>query len=203
MKRCFLAIALDKQIQTSLAVVQQNILGLGSSAARKIRCVRRENFHVTLKFLGATQESQIEPLCLELQALATSISCVSATIEGIGAFPHPNRPRVVFANIAQGHKQLQDMANQIENACVNLGFDATAKPQIPHITLARIEGAPKNGLLTAFIERHDHEPFGQIAVCEIVLFESQLASHGPIYKELWRAGDRISSDMNSRQQDNF
>ncbi|MDX1533330.1 MAG: RNA 2',3'-cyclic phosphodiesterase, partial [Nitrosopumilaceae archaeon] len=74
-----------------------------------------KNIHFTLQFLGEITESNME----EIQKALKSIEFESFMLEfrGIGAFPKPKFPRVVWVGTDEnGGEQLRKLSEQVENA---------------------------------------------------------------------------------------
>ena len=184
MKRCFVAFALPPETRETLTRVQSGLKRLPGRAAAKIRLVARNNLHVTLKFLGSTADEQVEPVVEALRRVAAESVRPRAVVQGVRAFPSRERPRVVLAAIGQGEVAVVQLAEAIETAVEPLGFSREDRPQVPHVTLARVERASPSGPLTTWIETATAEPLGAVADGQIILFESQLSPGGSVYTPL-------------------
>ena len=146
------------------------------------RWAGREALHLTLRFFGDTEERLLAPLRAELTAVAARGRRGLFSIEGIGAFPSPSRPRVLWAGIAGPIERLAALAGDAEQAARRLGFAPEARPFAPHLTLAR---AAREGRPT--MPRPAETPvFGPFPVDEMILFESHLGPGGARYEPLGR-----------------
>lgn len=186
MKRCFVAAELPIEVRRRLVDLQAGLHTLPRSAARRLRLARPDAFHVTLKFLGPTDESQISALTQELTRIATIQSPVPVDLTGVGAFPHESRPHAVFVALTRGVDELRVLMADIDRACATLGFEIETRPRVPHVTLARVEGARPRGALQTWITEQRDVPLGSFVVRELVLFESELRPEGSIYTALAR-----------------
>src|SRR5688500_11153732 len=95
--RAFIALKTPSGWDAQLSKVQDALnKSIGSSG---ITWVRPEQIHITLRFFGQILPSEIE----QIQSLAAPISAslppFTLNCAGIGAFPSPKRPRVIWAGI--------------------------------------------------------------------------------------------------------
>src|SRR5439155_960402 len=72
-------------------------------------------------------------------AQATSgFAAFEATVAGLGAFPTPTRPRVIWAGVGRGADALVGLAGRVDEALAALGFEREPRPFSPHATLGRV-----------------------------------------------------------------
>ncbi|HEX8024923.1 MAG TPA: 2'-5' RNA ligase family protein, partial [Candidatus Limnocylindrales bacterium] len=74
---------------------------VGDGRAR-IRWVRVDGLHLTLRFLGPTPSARIAGLEATLDRLAAATAPFDVTISRAGAFPNPSRPRTLWLGIEAG-----------------------------------------------------------------------------------------------------
>lgn len=96
-----------------------------------------ENWHLTLRFLGDTDEVGYERLLATLDQ-AELPAAFAAGFDGLGAFPRPERATVLWVGIDPGRDALAELANQVEDAVEAAGWAPEERPFRPHLTLARI-----------------------------------------------------------------
>ncbi len=100
--------------------------------------VRPTQMHVTLRFLGAVEESQVAPLT---EALSTAARAAGAPFEvaldGPGAFPSLARPRVLWFGI-DPPEPVKRLSEAIDDALAPLDLPREERENIPHLTIARI-----------------------------------------------------------------
>jgi 2'-5' RNA ligase len=173
--RLFIAIPLAPEVAGQLA-------GLRSRLERPcdgLRWSSPESWHVTLQFLGATNQSQYLRLMSNLSGLLAP--AVSIRIEGLGFF---DRAGVFFAGVRITPK-LVALQQSVTTATSPCGFVAEDRPYHPHITLARNQGRSR-GIpgLKPKVETlaKDTLQFSPFTAREFDLFESFLGPSGSRYE---------------------
>jgi 2'-5' RNA ligase len=174
-------IAINVPASPSLKDVLRTLAGLG----RAVRPVAPDNLHLTLKFLGEISASQAKDVGRALHTVCCSCAPVAASLCGLGVFPHPDRPQVVWAGI-DPPEPLVALARQIEEALETCGFPREERPFVPHVTIARIKARPPDTLRKLVLD-HEATFFGPLRVSEVRLIQSVLGRDGPQYAPLDRA----------------
>ena len=183
MVRCFIAVEVrNNTTLDNIKKVQKHL----NQLPIRIKIVKLENMHLTLKFLGEITEKQIQ----EIQEILHKIkfSRFKFRLYGVGVFPNPNRPRVLWLGITDGKQNLSILANQVDHLLQKVGFQSEKRDFTPHLTIARI----KNGVsisLKELISTYKYMDFGVISVSSIKLKRSSLTPEGPIYTTIdeWEA----------------
>lgn len=174
--RVFAAVDVDDPgILSEVARVQKSLRVRG-------RPVRPELLHFTLRFLGEIPEAAAAGAAEALSRV--EFSGFGMRIRGVGAFPSPARPRVVWAGV-RGAGRLRELAAAVESALG--GFAAAPAAGFrPHLTVFRVKSGVRGigGELEAFA---DHE-FGSMEVSEVKLKSSALGPSGPAYSDIAAAG---------------
>ena len=155
---------------------------------RALRTVYDDNLHVTLKFLGATDPELVPRLAEQMTQAAGQQQALDLTIRGLGCFPNPQRPRVVWAGLV-GAEPLVRIAGELESRLGPLGFPPEGRDFTPHLTLARVRSRPPREL-ASFIEENASVPLGGVRVEAVTLYLSETGTHGPKYTPLATAGLR-------------
>ena len=153
-------------------------------AARDVAWVAPGNLHLTLKFLGEVAEARIDAIVGALRGAASSLSAFDAELGGLGAFPSPARPRVVWAGVTVGAGAMGDLAGRVDDALAQLGFAREARPFSAHVTLGRVRYQSRNPALTEALRAAAGRAFGQVRVARASLMRSELAPRGARYTEL-------------------
>jgi RNA 2',3'-cyclic 3'-phosphodiesterase len=176
--RLFIAIEIPQSIRSTFASLLKDFRAI----APQVKWVRAENLHVTLKFLGETEESKLSALQNVLAAVR-SPEPVNLEFRGLGFFPNEKRPRVFWAGM-QASANLKSLAADIDQAAHRLGFPLEDRPFTPHLTLARfpLPGVPPK-LLQA-IQEMSAQAFGSLQAAEFHLIESKLKPTGAEYTTL-------------------
>lgn len=105
-------------------------------ASPELAWVAEPKIHLTLKFLGAVDESAIPPLVESMRSIARTHAAPVVHVRDVGAFPSLRRPRVVWLGI-EPEPRLELLHHDIEVACDKLGHELEGKAYRPHLTLGR------------------------------------------------------------------
>jgi 2'-5' RNA ligase len=114
------------------------ILPLKADFQRGIKWVKKENIHLTIKFLGevcSKKSEEVKQALSEIKPLSMPLK-----ISSFGAFPSLSRPSVLWAGLVDEKGILKNLASEIEVKLSAIGFKKETRPFTPHITLARIKG---------------------------------------------------------------
>ena len=146
---------------------------------RSLRVVESDNLHLTLKFLGETDDRQAAAIPDLLDQLACEISPEPLVIRGLGAFPNGQRPSVLWAGVERAAWLIKTAA-RLEERCEHLGFAPEGRPYHPHVTLARVKDRLPEELQNQW--RHGAEIlWGTVPVSPLTLYLSELNSEGSRY----------------------
>ena len=179
MIRAFIAVDLDDPVIEKVC----NVVEILKSRITEIRWLRKENLHLTLKFLGNIAESQVEPITAALRHPLGLFSPCTISAKGLGVFPDFRRPKILWVGLTGD--QLVQLAAEIESALMPLGFTPENRAFTPHLTIGRWrEGSRPAKNLRQEIDRLNDFEFGACAVRQIVLFQSVLKPEGASYSEL-------------------
>ncbi|ASA78620.1 RNA 2',3'-cyclic phosphodiesterase [Thermococcus sp. 5-4] len=178
--RAFIAIEVNDEVRDNLLKAQERI---GSKSA-KIKFVERENFHVTLKFLGEIDEATAEEVKRALEEIAKKHKKHRARVKGIGVFPNPNYVRVIWAGI-ENDEGINAIAKDVEREMRRLGFKKD-KDFVAHITIGRVKFVRDKLELAMALKDLANEDFGEFDVEAIELKKSTLTPKGPIYETVAR-----------------
>ncbi len=146
------------------------------------RWVSPLTLHVTLRFLGATDEAQVPALVEIARALASEWpSAVPVHRTSLLAFPDARRAHVLSLAIDDGGTTAA-LAARAEDAVVALGFRREARAFRPHLTVARFR---KPSDLRALLRSPPSiEVTGRLDA--LTFYESQLGREGAVHTPLAR-----------------
>ncbi|KUH32608.1 2'-5' RNA ligase [Thermococcus celericrescens] len=178
--RAFIAIEVSDEVRDNLVKAQERI---GSKSA-KIKFVERENFHVTLKFLGEIDEVTAEEVKKALAEIAKKHRKHRVRVKGIGVFPNPNYVRVIWAGI-ENDEGIKAIAKDVEREMRRLGFKKD-KDFVAHITIGRVKFVRDKLELAMALKDLANGDFGEFDVEAIELKKSTLTPKGPIYETVAR-----------------
>jgi len=177
--RLFIAVNLPSEIRGRLADAQDRL----RRAQADVSWVRAENIHVTLKFLGETEEKRLDRIRPALLEVARGSASFTISVSGLDSFGG-RVPRVVWVGVEEGAEPLSQLAKQVETALARLGFPKEKRGFTAHLALGRVR-SPKNAeaLLAALAETEGGH-FGSVEVTQIDLMQSELRPTGSIYTVL-------------------
>jgi 2'-5' RNA ligase len=183
--RTFIAVELDPTLRDRLASLQRNL----AKAAGDVHWVDTANLHVTLLFLGAVELRDMSAVCNVVSDVCAHRHPFSLALRGVGCFPNPNRPRVLYAHIDDGAVELRSLHDDLEGPLERLGtYRREERPYTPHVTLGRVRSAkPPSSELVASLARQGDWQGGDMIVSEVRVFSSELRPQGPVYTVLARA----------------
>jgi 2'-5' RNA ligase len=151
-----------------------------------VRWVSMEGIHLTLKFLGDTPSGRIGDIHAVMKEAVRGDSAFPIAASGLGCFPNPNRPRVIWAGLRKS-AELADLQHRLEKGLAEIGFPRESRAFSPHLTLGRVrDGLPPDTLRrigTALTDAPPDEEIG-MRVEAIHLFRSVLRPSGAEYTRL-------------------
>ena len=177
--RCFVAVDIENPgVIDAFVRFQGGLLDTGAD----LKCVERENIHLTMRFLGDVREDLVD----DLKGLIEGIRFerFQSEFRGVGAFPNLRRPSVIWVGITRGVEELEGIFNGLEGGLVKLGFRRDGRGFSPHITLARVRSGRNRDRLVEYVSNSADEAFGEFDVKQITLKKSVLTPKGPIYSTL-------------------
>ncbi len=146
--------------------------------------IAAENLHLTLKFLGHVAMTQVDAISSALAAVAAEADAFDVTVHGLGAFPSPTRPRVVWAGARSGAIAVAGLAGRVDDVLAPLGFAREDRPLTAHITLGRVREPHRDATLADALAAGAGRPFGVVRAARVSLMRSDLSPRGAHYTEL-------------------
>jgi len=172
--RIFFAVPVAAAAGTAL-----NALCAELQTQRGWRWVPQHNWHITLAFLGETDEAHI-PVLIELgQRVSASVNPGTLLLTRFEWWPVAQRPHLLVA-AADPNEPVLTLHSLLLEGLAELDIDVDPRPLRPHLTLVRLQrGAEINQpvLPPCSIE---------IPVEQLVLYCSERSAHGPHYRPLWQ-----------------
>ena len=173
--RLFIGIALAPEAVTALADVRTQF----ESSTFDLRWSSPETWHVTLQFLGQTDEQQHSCVLENLSTIRAAR--VQVRIQGLGFF---ERAGVFWAGVALT-SELLALQQFVTAAMRNCGYVPEARAYSPHITLARTKGRTGSRTLTPLkkaVERAKIDLNAEFTAEEFLLYESIPGPQGSRYE---------------------
>jgi 2'-5' RNA ligase len=183
--RLFVALEIPSEVRGNLAALVKELSGLvpaNSPNVKRMRWVRPENLHVTLKFIGETPPERLEAIRTALLGVASG-QAVEVHFRGLGFFPNERRARVFWAGV-EGTPNLATLAGDVDLQLGKAGFPRETRPYSPHLTLARLEPPGVAREFQAAVQKSAAREFGVLRTAEFHLIESTLKSTGAEYTTL-------------------
>ena len=184
--RLFVAIDLDDAIRQRITRFLEGVRGF----APDVRWVSPQSLHVTLKFIGESDQLESVKQALgKAEGARTQIS-----FRGTGFFPTAKSARVFWIGI-EADEQLAKLAASVDATLLLLGIPKDDRAFTPHLTLGRSgSGNPRRQRSDSSNKRFQHlqeqltkmpaPDFGTMTAHEFFLYQSKTAPTGAVYTKL-------------------
>ncbi len=181
--RLFIAVELPANVRQRLADVADELRGMG---LERLRWVRPENIHITLKFLGETPAERQPQIEDALRAAAEGVAPHELTLGELGKFGGRQNPRVLWVDVRGDVDALKALHKRVDAKIAPLGFPADERSFAAHLTIARVPQDLAKKVARPLTEAIEavKVPDPPIPVREIVLMRSELRREGPVYTRL-------------------
>jgi len=179
MKRIFIAVKAEPEGD----LLRMFSLLKAALGAETIKWVDPSNIHLTLAFLGDTDETRIVGLKNLLKDKCTGFGEFDFILAGAGIFKNYRDPRVIWVG-NRSSERLTMLYNTIAEGLKHIGFELEERPFRPHLTLGRVRSIRDIENLKSVLERYRDNQIQTVHVSEVILFESILMQTGPIYNQL-------------------
>ena len=133
--RSFIALPIPDPVRDLL---RGTIKNLDDGMGGRIRWVRPEGIHLTLKFMGDIDVTVINKLLSLLPEVANGFTPFELTMAQLGCFPNNRRPRVLWAGVKGNLSALRDLHIAIDSLAGNIGLPREDREFSPHLTLGRV-----------------------------------------------------------------
>ena len=194
--RAFIAINLSADVLERIEQVAQDLKKRMNSVP--IRWVPTENIHLTLKFLGNVSTANLELLKDILGNVASNHHECDISVGGIGVFPKPHNPRVIWVGM-EVPQELFNLQREIEIETARLGYSREHRPFSPHLTFGRVSRNASTEdvqIIAESLENYKVGFLGATRVRTVYLFRSDLKPEGaeytPIHSAALNEGDSIN-----------
>lgn len=178
--RTFIAIEIPGNIISKIRELQEGIKVYGL----KIRWVRSENIHLTLKFLGDVEAVTIGEIAKTISKTVERYPPISLNAKGIGVFPDIKRPRVLWVGLTGQLESLVKLQKTLDDNFKLLGFPGEKRSFKGHLTMGRIKAkidVKKFGDALMAYRNFESETF---TADQIILYKSELKPSGAVYTKL-------------------
>lgn len=178
-----MAIDLAADVREALAALQAQLRRRG---LERLRWVRPEGIHLTLKFLGETPSDKLPAIREALAESAKGVPPHRLSLGSLGTFGNRRGPQVVWVDLKGELAPLRQLQRQLEQGLEAAGFPREKREFSPHLTLARVrpESAPAMAPLIATALQEVQSPGSEMEVREVSLIRSTLGPGGAVYERL-------------------
>ncbi len=184
-RRIFLAIDLSPQAR---AECDHHIDSLRNKLPNvRVGWEQPEKLHITLKFLGDTDEAPLPDLRSAIEKVAAKFHSFTLRLAVPGVFPSQRKPRILWIGVNDEANVVRRLHADVEAACSDLGFEREDRSFVTHVTIGRMR-QPDSGV--RLIENHLAAQIKPVEfdVSAVAIYESKLLRIGSVYSRLWRIG---------------
>ncbi len=178
--RVFIAICLSDEVREKLKKAIETLGKIGCS----LKCVKPENAHLTLKFIGAIPGPKLEGIKGAMECALKGTSPFEISFCGAGIFPRVDIPRVVWIGVKKGEEKLKRIKVLLEENLSNTGIEKESREHHSHLTLGRIKSPRGKNNLLSWVKSNADLSLGIMTVRKIVLMQSTLRKDSPEYTPL-------------------
>ena len=169
-------IAVDIPVFSKILEFEKDIINSGAD----VKLVEPKNIHITLKFLGDTEEELIDNVEEVIKKSCENINPFNIVLKSSGVFPNYNYIKVVWIGI-ENIENLGKISSSIDEGTSKFGFEKEKRKFSAHLTIGRVKSAKNKDRLLKIINKYSDVEFGNIDVKSIKLKKSELTPKGPIY----------------------
>lgn len=185
--RLFVAVNLPSEIREEMWTAARRL----REAGFPVRWVKAAQLHLTLRFLGEVREAERSKLEPALEETVCGRRRFSVRLGGVGAFPSPRCPRVVWVGV-RGPPDLGELQRAVDARVRELGLPSEPRAFHPHVTLGRARRSA---------ERSAFDAFETVAPTVGYAADFEVKSVEMMRSELGRAGARHSVLSSFRLRD--
>jgi 2'-5' RNA ligase len=149
----------------------------------RLTWVPQERLHFTIRFIGAVDDARV-PAVRDALAAPLRSAPFDAVVEGAGVFPDRRPPRVIWAGLRSGAREMAALAREVNARLAPLVGDDLEELR-PHVTLARVK-EPHGLRAQTLLAGLETVPLGVTRVEAVTLFESHQRGGGLHYVPLMK-----------------
>ncbi len=129
--RVFFAIEFEEELKEYLYNIQEEIRQYCMAG----KFTSKENFHLTLRFIGEQTPIQITQLITALKESASAVSAIELILNNLGKFDKGNK-KIIWVGLKK-NQELEALYSKLETSLVKYEYQKEDRGFSPHITLAR------------------------------------------------------------------
>ena len=170
MLRLFAGLSLPILLRQRLTVMQGGIPGA--------RWTERENFHITLTFIGDVDETVAETADEALSRIR--MERFSLRLNGTGSFAQGKHPKVLWIGVEQS-EPLHRLKEKTDRALEKAGVPFENRKYTPHVTMARLKDVDETKIVR-FMQQNNLFSTEEFEVEEFILYHSHQTKNGSVYE---------------------
>jgi 2'-5' RNA ligase len=172
MLRLFAGLSLPILLRQRLTLLQGGIEGA--------LWTERENFHITLTFIGNVDEATAEMVDEALSGIR--MEPFKLELKGTGSFAQGEFPKVLWIGVEKS-EPLFRLKEKIDRALEKSKLPFENRKYVPHVTLARLRHVDEVKV-AQFMAAHNLFSGDAFDVDGFNLYHSHSTKNGPVYEEL-------------------
>lgn len=178
--RLFIACEVPGEVQTAIGGV---IDDMRSHSGNKVRWVKPEGIHVTLKFLGEVQQKKLPAIKMALGEAVMRHAPFNLELDNMGIFGGREGLRLMWVGIAGDVLRLEALVRDVNLAMSVVGFEPERRPFRPHLTLGRVrdEVSTRQRAAIEVATGKIEVPDASWRTSQISLMRSRLTPEGAMY----------------------
>ena len=182
--RLFIAITVPEEIRTKLEEAQAELQPVLPESA--VRWARRDQFHLTLRFLGDVDSRLVEPLAQAVRDACLGFAPFRLRAEGIGFFGSARAPRVIWVAVTDRQNVLSQLQHAVEAGVRGFTTEAAEGEFTGHVTLGRIESLNRaeTEVVGRLVSGMAQRLFGGWTTANVEIVRSVLSPEGARYTPL-------------------
>lgn len=183
--RLFVGFGVGAAVGAAATVLMRDLQARVAQMAPQARLtwVPPERLHVTVRFIGHVDAARASAIHDRL-APRLDARAFDAVVQGVGTFPDRRPPRVVWAGLSSGSREVVALAREVSARLAPLVPEEDEDLQ-PHLTLARVK-EPHGLRAPSLLEGLAAVRLGVIRVEAVTLYETRPSKNGVQYLPLLR-----------------
>lgn len=179
MKRTFVAIKIPISKNTKKLLNEFKLI----LKDERIRWVENNNIHLTIFFLGNTEERKINDIGDHLNKALKGVKSFDILCKGLGVFRSVFNPKALWIGVEKSNS-LKNIYLAVEEVMSSFGFVSEPREFKPHITIGRTKLIKDKDRLRKLLINYKEVEIQKLRISEVCFYESKLTPQGAIYEML-------------------
>lgn len=189
--RLFLAVTLPPELLDAVEAAQKDLRAALTDPG--VRWTKPDQFHYTLKFLGEQKLDRVYKASDVARAVGDRYAPFDLALGGLGCFPNPERPSVIWLGAERGGDEVVALAQGLDADLARYRFLKENQSPRAHLTLARIKSYQAEEQVARAFPALTPPSVGASTITDFALMQSILHPTGPVYKVIERFALRGSA----------